>query len=75
MEEMLQIRMQFESSSTGGVLLYAVGPEGSKGAGDGHFVHGGGRPKETTEVLLRTVRDEDRFLTKPESMEGGDHAG
>jgi hypothetical protein len=45
MTEMLQMWMQFESSSTGGVLLYAVGPEGSKGAAEGVF-SSWGRPTE-----------------------------
>jgi len=44
MEKMLRIRMQLEASSTGGVLSYVVGPEVSKGAGGGHFLHGAGRP-------------------------------
>jgi hypothetical protein len=56
MGEMLQIRMQFEPSSTGGVLLYAGGPEGSKGAGDGHFLHGGGRPTRRRKNMQNSTR-------------------
>jgi hypothetical protein len=44
MEEIAQMSMQCESLSTGGVLSYVGGPEGSQGAVDDTFLHGVGRP-------------------------------
>jgi hypothetical protein len=49
--------MQFESSSTGGVLLYAVGPEGSKGAAEGVFPSWG-RPTDKRQQKLLMKRYE-----------------